>query len=212
MSWRELRIATATEEHFSHQIWRLATLKTHHLHCSSLFVIMKYRTFVKNNSKKSRENYSKVVGEVLKEWLHKHLTNPYPSDEEKLDLAKKTGLTVLQVNNWFINARRREFKSLIDESKQACEPINGLVDDIGGKEEALEPGEIRRTPKKESYNLTTYPHNTDSLVLSKEENMSEIKIENDLGHNSSQWEYRMSTEAQKAFLASSLPKGQLISV
>ena len=62
--------------------------------------------------------YSTAVRKVLREWLHQHLTNPYPSDGEKLHFAKKTGLTVLQVNNWFINARRREFKSLIDKSKQ----------------------------------------------------------------------------------------------
>ena len=60
MSWRELRIAAVTEEgHFSHQIWRLATLKTHHLHCSSLFVIMKYRTFVKNNSKNTFPRFAR---------------------------------------------------------------------------------------------------------------------------------------------------------
>ena len=48
---------------------------------------------------------------------NKHLTNPYPSDDEKLQLANKTGLTVLQVHNWFTDARRREFKSLIDTSE-----------------------------------------------------------------------------------------------
>ena len=85
-----------------------------------------YRT---NNSKKPREDYSKAVRKVLKEWLHKHLINPYPSDGEKLYLANKTGLTVLQVNKWFINARRREFKSLIDKSKHASELKHELVDE-----------------------------------------------------------------------------------
>merc|ERR1712086_291818 len=73
----------------------------------------------KNNSKKPREDYSKAVRKVLKEWLHKHLINPYPSDGEKLYLANKTGLTVLQVNKWFYNARRRDVKSLVDKSKHA---------------------------------------------------------------------------------------------
>ena len=73
--------------------------------------------YIKNNSKKHRVDYSKAVRKVLKEWLHKHLTNPYPSDDEKLQLANKTGLTVLQVHNWFTDARRREFKSLIDTSE-----------------------------------------------------------------------------------------------
>ena len=101
------------------------------------FFDLLYINYRKNNSKKSREDYSKVVRKVLKEWLHKHLTNPYPSDGEKLHLANKTGLTVLQVNNWFINARRREFKSLIDKSKAIKES------DIGLKEEkALELGTV----------------------------------------------------------------------
>ena len=76
-----------------------------------------------------KSKHAKAVRIVLKEWLHKHLTNPYPSDGEKLNLATKTGLTVHQVHNWFKNARRREFKSLIDKSKQASEPKNELVDE-----------------------------------------------------------------------------------
>jgi hypothetical protein len=76
-----------------------------------------------------KSKHAKAVRIVLKEWLNKHLTNPYPSDGEKLNLANKTGLTVHQVHNWFKNARRREFKSLIDNSKQPSEPKNKLVDE-----------------------------------------------------------------------------------
>ena len=88
------------------------------------FFYLHYINYRKKDSKKPREDYSKVVRKVLKEWLHKHLTNPYPSDAEKLYLANKTGLTVLQVDNWFINARRREFKSLIDEQFESEELHN----------------------------------------------------------------------------------------
>jgi hypothetical protein len=42
-----------------------------------------------------------------------HFTNPYPSDEVKMQLANKARITVDQVNNWFINARVREWKPLI---------------------------------------------------------------------------------------------------
>ena len=84
----------------------------------SLFDLL-YINYRKNNSKKPREDYTKAIRKVLKEWLHKHLTNPYPSDGEQLYLANKTGLTVLQVNKWFYNARRRDVKSLVDKSKHA---------------------------------------------------------------------------------------------
>lgn len=54
-----------------------------------------------------RANYSKEVSKILKNWLKDNLNNPYPSEAEKNELKKITGLDCTQINNWFINARRR---------------------------------------------------------------------------------------------------------
>ena len=62
--------------------------------------------------KQRRANYPKHITEHLKQWLHEHIMNPYPSEEEKHMLSELTGLDNVQVNNWFINARRRILPSL----------------------------------------------------------------------------------------------------
>ncbi|XP_039067445.1 BEL1-like homeodomain protein 9 isoform X2 [Hibiscus syriacus] len=52
---------------------------------------------------------------VLKTWLFEHFLHPYPSDSEKLMLAQQTGLSRTQVSNWFINARVRLWKPMVEE-------------------------------------------------------------------------------------------------
>ncbi|CAI0436026.1 unnamed protein product [Linum tenue] len=52
---------------------------------------------------------------ILRSWLFEHFLNPYPNDSEKLMLASQTGLTKNQVANWFINARVRLWKPMIEE-------------------------------------------------------------------------------------------------
>ncbi|CAL9760596.1 unnamed protein product [Musa acuminata subsp. burmannicoides] len=52
---------------------------------------------------------------VLRAWLFEHFLHPYPKDSEKLMLARQTGLTRSQVSNWFINARVRLWKPMIED-------------------------------------------------------------------------------------------------
>ena len=44
---------------------------------------------------------------MLNEYFYSHLSNPYPSEETKEELARKGGITVSQVSNWFGNKRIR---------------------------------------------------------------------------------------------------------
>ncbi|RMX36478.1 hypothetical protein pdam_00010040 [Pocillopora damicornis] len=70
-------------------------------------------------SQKKRGIFPKAATNIMKAWLFQHLTHPYPSEEQKRSLAQETGLTILQVNNWFINARRRIVQPMIDASNRA---------------------------------------------------------------------------------------------
>jgi hypothetical protein len=56
---------------------------------------------------KSRPNHKPTVTAALFKWLMEHQTDPYPNDVAKRELAGQTGLTLNQINDWFINARRR---------------------------------------------------------------------------------------------------------
>lgn len=44
---------------------------------------------------------------ALRNWFANHLNHPYPSEEDKVALAKESGLSKSQVVNWFANNRRR---------------------------------------------------------------------------------------------------------
>ncbi|XP_024963948.1 homeobox protein knotted-1-like 2 isoform X1 [Cynara cardunculus var. scolymus] len=48
---------------------------------------------------------------VLKAWWQSHAKWPYPTEEDKARLVQETGLQLKQINNWFINQRKRNWHS-----------------------------------------------------------------------------------------------------
>ncbi|XP_058785924.1 homeobox protein knotted-1-like 3 isoform X2 [Vicia villosa] len=48
---------------------------------------------------------------VLKDWWQSHAKWPYPTEEDKARLVQETGLQLKQINNWFINQRKRNWHS-----------------------------------------------------------------------------------------------------
>ncbi|CAG8675785.1 9174_t:CDS:2 [Dentiscutata erythropus] len=73
-------------------------------------------TFVTVSPKKRRGNLPKATTALLKDWLARHKKHPYPTEEEKQDLAKETMLNLQQISNWFINARRRHLPLMLNSS------------------------------------------------------------------------------------------------
>lgn len=60
-----------------------------------------------NMKSKSRPNFPKKALFILQDWLRTHKDHPYPSMESKERLRDITGLSIRQISDWFINARRR---------------------------------------------------------------------------------------------------------
>ncbi|RLN64411.1 hypothetical protein BBJ29_002002, partial [Phytophthora kernoviae] len=66
-------------------------------------------------SKKSRRELPPHTVAILKGWMlsREHVKHPYPTDEDKQMLLKKTGISMKQLTNWFTNARKRIWKPMM---------------------------------------------------------------------------------------------------
>lgn len=83
--------------------------------------------------KKRRGNLPRDVTDMLKQWFEEHIAHPYPTEEEKQMLCRRTGLamtqvsttagmlgertdTGVQISNWFINSRRRRVPEMVQQA------------------------------------------------------------------------------------------------
>ena len=63
-------------------------------------------------AKRKKNHLSEHSTARLRAWWDEHPGWPYPNDEQKEELMQATGLSVTQVNNWFINQRKRHWTPL----------------------------------------------------------------------------------------------------
>ena len=55
-------------------------------------------------------HFTPRVTDILNSWFEKNRSSPYPSEEEKEQLARDTRLTVKQIRYWFANKRTRTLR------------------------------------------------------------------------------------------------------
>ncbi|KAI0847789.1 hypothetical protein F5Y00DRAFT_110676 [Daldinia vernicosa] len=105
-----------------------------------------------SKQRKRRGNLPKETTDKLRAWFHSHLSHPYPTEEEKQQLMKQTGLQLNQISNWFINARRRQLPSMINNARAEADAMT-----VRGAENNLIPSTERAD------------YDTDGRLLSDEE-------------------------------------------
>lgn len=69
-----------------------------------------------------RSRLARHSNEFMRGWFLAHKANPYPSADERAQIADKTGLTEQQVRNWFANMRKRHWKpsTRLNAKKPRC--------------------------------------------------------------------------------------------
>ncbi|KAG5924361.1 hypothetical protein E4U42_004653 [Claviceps africana] len=70
-----------------------------------------------SKQRKRRGNLPKETTDLLRSWFVAHLQHPYPTEDEKQELMRQTGLQMNQISNWFINARRRQLPTMINNAR-----------------------------------------------------------------------------------------------
>lgn len=85
--------------------------------------------------KRKKGKLPKEARQQLLDWWNRHYKWPYPSESQKLALAQSTGLDQKQINNWFINQRKRHWKPsddmqlvVMDAASHAHHPHFSYID------------------------------------------------------------------------------------
>ncbi|KAI5631817.1 homeobox KN domain-containing protein [Phthorimaea operculella] len=111
-------------------------------------------------SRPTRKSLPPEAVQIMKTWLTQHAKDPYPTEAETQDLASQTKLTIIQIKNWFINARRRILPMMEYDKQSGTSPTVDIK---------LEEEKHHDTPS--SYAEVNVPAICEKTVVSTEKNV-----------------------------------------
>ena len=73
-----------------------------------------------SKSKKKSTSLPPETVDYLKNWMMspEHIAHPYPTEQEKAEIMKDTGIELKQLTNWFVNNRKRYWKPRVEAKLQ----------------------------------------------------------------------------------------------
>ncbi|KAI0481214.1 hypothetical protein GGR56DRAFT_310209 [Xylariaceae sp. FL0804] len=83
-----------------------------------------------SKQRKRRGNLPKETTDKLRAWFVSHLGHPYPTEDEKQEFVRQTGLQMNmgfvldQISNWFINARRRQLPAMMSNARAESDAMS----------------------------------------------------------------------------------------
>ncbi|KAL0348115.1 UNVERIFIED_CONTAM: Homeobox protein knotted-1-like 10 [Sesamum angustifolium] len=134
------------------------------------------KEFLKERKKGKLPKDARVA---LLDWWNEHYNWPYPTEEEKNWLSDVTGLEQKQINNWFVNQRKRHWRPMDDNSRfSVMDGVNGHLNTAGttylGETEALSFNK-----KHSCWHQLSNERKDQTLAIG--ENFSELKLAGDMG-------------------------------
>ncbi|KAL7934444.1 hypothetical protein V8C35DRAFT_28169 [Trichoderma chlorosporum] len=101
-----------------------------------------------SKQRKRRGNLPKETTDKLRSWFISHLQHPYPTEDEKQELVRQTGLQMNQISNWFINARRRQLPAMLKNERGETDATGRGISSREGK--STDPSSIASSPISEA--------------------------------------------------------------
>ncbi|KAK2708649.1 homeobox protein TGIF2LX-like [Artemia franciscana] len=144
--------------------------------------------------------------ELLKQWLSEHIYDPYPTELEKKSLAQLSGLSMLQINCWFMEVQEhRQTSTLFNLSNTTGEssPYNSYYESLATSNYEVPTTNYYESPTKTNYVESqmepSYSQGNPNGYAFIESNVPRENFETRLGQCEGQCRCRGATELEAIF-------------